>query len=379
MNAELHRIAHQLEQARRPEEVFGDLGGSPAEQAAQLKRIYHQLAKLTHPDAYAGGEEQAAAQAAFTRLTEWYAGAQARLQSGAYGSTNPLADWRVALHTKTRSYVLENTFSEGPLYTSYPGSFEEDHQRTPVLLKIVRDPRDNDLAENEARTLQALWAGKAVDKFGCYLPRLLDAFIYEEGGVYRQVNVFERSTGWYSLAEVQQRYPLGLDPQEVAWIWRRVLVALGFAHLNGRIHGAVLPDHIEILPELHGLRLVEWSYGVPLADPPGDPAGKCLSAMHPAYAGWYPEEVRQGEPPLPGTDIDMAARCMMALLGGGPQRSLPGSVPAPLRAFFKGCTLPAKRARPQDAWSLKGEFEELIAQLWGELKFHPFVMHPINR
>jgi len=379
MNTELNHIAGQLQQAQRPEEVFGHIGGAPAEQAAKLKKIFLQLAKTTHPDAYPGCEDQAAAQAAFNRLTDWYESAQTRIQDGVYGSTNPLDDWRVVLRTRKRAYVLENAFTEGPLYTSYPGSFEEDGRRCAVLLKITRDPCDNDLAENETNSLQALKAGKAVKKFGNYLPRLLDSFLYEDGGVFRQVNVFERAPGWVSLVEVRQRYPRGLDAREVAWIWRRVLVALGFAHLNGRIHGALLPCNIEILPELHGLRLVEWSYSVARAEPPGDAAGECLTALDPAYADWCPGDVQCGNPPLPGMDISMAARCMIELLGGDPlRRTLPASVPQPLCAFFKGSTLPGKRSQPQDAWSLKGEFEDLIRPLWGEQKFQPFVMQPIH-
>ncbi len=379
MNAELYRVAGQLERAHQAEEVFGELNGAPSEQAANLKKAFHRLAKIAHPDAYLSPADQVVAQAAFHRLMEWHTRAVARLQAGVYGSLNPMSAWRVALHTAKRTYVLDRLLAEGPLYAGYSGSFEEDGQTCAVQLKIVRNPGDNDLAENEARTLQALYTGKAAKKFGNYLPHLLDAFLYEEDGDFRQVNVFEQTPGWVPLTDVRRAYPRGVDPQEMAWIWRRVLVALGFAHLNGRIHGAVLPCNIEILPELHGLRLVEWSSSVGWVAPPGDPVGECLVALNPAYEHWYPAEVQRGEPPLPGTDIDMAARCMIDLLGGDPVRqTLPATVPPALRAFFRGCTLPGKRSRPQDAWTLKGEFEDLIGQLWGELKFHPFMLHPEN-
>jgi serine/threonine protein kinase len=379
MNNQLQRIASLVERAHRPEDIFGDLGGAPAEMAAALQRAYHQLAKIAHPDAYPDRGDQAAAQSAFARLTEWYHSAQKRLQAGVYGTANPLDNWRVVLHASKRDYVLENEFSEGPIYTSYPASYTQDHQTRAALLKITRDPSNNDLAENEARTLQTLMAGKAVKKFANYLPRLLDSFLYEDDGMFRVVNVFERTPNWHTLGAVRRAYPRGLDPKEVSWIWRRVLVALGFVHLNGQIHGALLPDNIEILPELHGLRLVEWSYAVPLADQ-DSATSVCLTALDPAYQDWYPEEVQRGETPLPGTDIDMAARCMIDLLGGDPvHKTLPASVHPALRAFFKGCTLPGKRSRPQDAWALKNEYEELIRQLWGEQKFHPFVFHPINQ
>jgi serine/threonine protein kinase len=377
MNTELQRIANLLERARRAEEVFGDLNCQSAEMSSSLQKSYRQLAKITHPDGYSAPDDQAAAQIAFARLTDWYRSAQARIQAGVYGTNSILDDWRVVLHASQHDYLLENSYSEGPIYTSYPASFNQDGQRVPVRIKIIRDPQNNDLGENEARAMQTLMSGKAVKKFGNYLPRLLDSFYYAEDGSFRLVNVFEDQQQWVALSDVHKAYPRGLDPKEVSWIWRRVLVALGFAHLNGLIHGAVLPCNILILPALHGLRLQEWSYSLAMADAEN---GAYLSALDPAYAGWYPEEVQRAEPPLPGTDIEMAARCMIELLGGDPRsKSIPASLPAPLRAFFKGCTLAGKRSRPQDAWALKDEYEELIEQLWGKQKFHPFVMHPINQ
>jgi hypothetical protein len=44
-----------------------------------------------------------------------------------------------------------------------------------------------------------------------------------------------------------------------------------------------------------------------------------------------------------------------------------------IQAFLKGCILPDRRA-PQNAWSLKEEFDELIERLWGKRTFHPFMM-----
>jgi hypothetical protein len=70
----------------------------------------------------------------------------------------------------------------------------------------------------------------------------------------------------------------------------------------------------------------------------------------------------------------MSAKCMIWLLGGDPHSKVfPNFVPAPIRAFLKGCILPGNRA-PQNAWQLKEEFDELLGRLWGERKFHPFIM-----
>ena len=60
-----------------------------------------------------------------------------------------------------------------------------------------------------------------------------------------------------SLAQVHAAYPRGLDPRDAAWMWRRLLVALGTVHAAGVVHGAVLPDHVLIHPDLHDT-LIGW-------------------------------------------------------------------------------------------------------------------------
>jgi hypothetical protein len=156
----------------------------------------------------------------------------------------------------------------------------------------------------------------------------------------------------------------------MAWMWRRLLVVLGFAHANRIIHGAVLPQNIWIQPEQHGLMLTNWASAV--VDP--GYSGERISAIDADHVDWYPEEIFKQKLPIFGLDILFAARCMVDLLGGDPVSGiLPVSVPWPIKSFFYGCILPLKRV-PQDAWALKEEFDELLERLWGERKFHPFRM-----
>jgi hypothetical protein len=48
--------------------------------------------------------------------------------------------------------------------------------------------------------------------------------------------------------------------------------------------------------------------------------------------------------------------------------------PQPLRAFLRGCTLPAEPRRPHDAWRLLAELDALLDQLYGPRTFRPFTM-----
>jgi hypothetical protein len=235
---------------------------------------------------------------------------------------------------------------------------------------VARSPAFNPLSQNELRILRILECGSEAAKYSSYLPGLLDAFTYQDGSLAVQAAVFEKHGGWYSLQQVHDRYPHGIDPRDMAWIWRRLLVILGFSHHSSVIHAAVLPPNIFIQPEQHGLMLGSWHYSI------YDPArtGEILAGVDASHAAWYPAEVLGGDCPTFGTDIAMSAKCMIYLLGGdGGNRTLPSFIPSPIKMFLKGSSLPGRRA-PQDAWALLPEFDELLEKLWGERKFHPFKM-----
>jgi hypothetical protein len=368
MNQELEMIANRLRQANVPEEIFGEIPAQEAEMLSLLQRNYRAMAKITHPDMYHTPQEQILAQNAFQLLTDWFGKAREKIQAGEYGKT--IDSTKTILQTRKRKYLVEASYLQERIFNLYPCTFVEDGRVHRSILKIVRDWHDNDLAENETRALRTLARGKDSEKFSAYIPNLIDAFVYEAAGTDRQAIVLEKYDGWYSLEEVHKAYPTGIDPKDVAWIWRRLLVVLGFVHINKILHGAVLPRNIWVLPEEHGLMLVNW-YSV-LFDPllTGEP----IRTLLPEDAEWYPQEVWKGEIPSFGTDIHMSAKCMVWLLGGDPQRKdIPDSVPIPLKVFLKGCMLPDQRA-PQNAWNLKEEFDELLGRLWGKRTFHPFSM-----
>ena len=248
---------------------------------------------------------------------------------------------------------------------------------------------DNDLVRNEIRILRILDGSPQADKFRPYIPNLLDAFLYQDRTIPLAAAVFERYDGWYSLEDVHRAYPRGVDPKDAAWMWRRLLVALGFAHANGIVHGAVLPHNVWIQPEGHGLMLAGW-FDAALPSAPacrrcaartvseveGRPphTGEVVSDLDPRFLAWYPREIVDGEAPTYSADVGMSAKCMIHLLGGDvDRRTIPDSVPRPMRMFLKGSS------RSNDAWALKQEFDDLLERLWGQRRFHPFTMaSPIN-
>jgi hypothetical protein len=317
----LQQAIERVGTARTARELFGD---------DQPAREFRRLARLTHPDLVAPSD-RAAATEAFTRLTALWRARQ----------------W-VVVRTRRAEYRL------GPV--TYRGDLANLYRTGTAMVKVARDPAGNGLLANEAQALRTL-AGRGDPRYLPYVPRLVESFRHrEEGtGVERRVNVVGTTLdGLHSLAEVRRAYPDGVDPRDAAWMARRLLVAVGVAHRAGLVHGAVVPDHVLIHPAEHGLVLVDWCYATPVGEP--------VAALVERYRDWYPAEATTATGP--GTDIAMAAHCMSYLMAD--------RIPAALRAFVDGCRLPHPRQRPDDAWHLLAELDEVLGRLYGPRTFRPF-------
>jgi hypothetical protein len=305
-----------IESASDPYALFG----------SDPSRQYRRLARLTHPDSHPGDRRAAAA---FGKLAALWQ----RRNRGAAGRTDQL-------------------FASGDLANLY------EHERG--LLKIARDPADNDLIEREASALVALRA-RGDKRYLAYVPVIAGSQLHKDpvSGIRRRANVIGKLAGFATLAEVKAAYPAGVDPRDAAWMWRRLLVAIGLAHQVGLVHAAVLPEHVLIHPGDHGLVLIDWCYAV------SQHAGRAV-AIPGKYADWYPAEVLDRQPIGPDLDIYLATKCLTDLIGDG--------IPAQLAAFARGCTLPNPRRRPDDAWRLLGELDEVFERLYGARKYRPFAL-----
>lgn len=109
------------------------------------------------------------------------------------------------------------------------------------------------------RELQGL-AGEGTDAyFGQMLPQVV-AVGAVAGDVPRHALILKAPNGyWGSLADLNVRFPQGLDPRHAVWIWRRVLGMLAFVHSRGWAHGDVRPEHVLVHPGDHGARLIGWA------------------------------------------------------------------------------------------------------------------------
>ncbi|MCO8273173.1 molecular chaperone DnaJ [Actinoplanes sp. TRM 88003] len=281
---------------------FTDLGDGEA--------AYRAYAKAVHPDAVTDAQS-AAANRAFAQLSKLYEERSRRVAVG------DIAD----------------------LVTGDKG-----------LLKIPRSPADSDLMGAEAAALTAL-REKGDPKYRPYAPKLIDSYVHEDvERKRRRVNVLERLVGFVPLSHLRKK----IDPRDAAWMWRRLLVGLGWAHRAGVVHGAVLEEHVLIEPEQHGLALVDWCY-----------SGPHVKAIVAGHRDHYPPEVLLEKRTTPATDIYMATKLIMRLMQEPPRA---------LKQFAAGCTYDKPRMRPQDAWRLLGELDEVLDNLYGPRTFRPFTI-----
>ena len=233
------------------------------------------------------------------------------------------------------------------------------------LLKVARAPEGNAGLDVEREALTTLLAAAGPTTYRNYLPALADSFS-TAGRPPQRINVFRWEPGFHTLEQVHEQHP-ALDGRHLAWVFNRLLTVLGFCHRQNIVHGAVLPCHALIDAAGHGLRLVGWGRSVA--------TGERIGAVPERYRDWYPAEVQRRRPAGPATDVFLAARCLVYLAGGGPLTNrLPEAVPPPMRRFLEACLLESASMRPDDAWALMEDFDELLYGLYGPPSFHELTL-----
>lgn len=272
----------------------------------------------------------------------------------------------VDVRTPKHVYRVLDRIAYGDLANVYRCRFIVNGREVEGVMKIGRDARSNQPLRNEARVLEQLHAGDRERRFHAFLPLAEESFAYcqDAPSEARQANVLRVHVSiasvdeLYTLEEVRRCHPNGLDPRDMAWIWRRLLSILGFVHAQGFIHGAVLPSHVVIEPKEQKLLLVDWCNVVR--------RGEALQTIAGGYRPWYDSgTARLGRPATELLDISSAARCMIDLVGGDAiNTEYPPDFPPALKAYFGRCFTGSP-----DAWRLLDDFDRLIEALWGKRTF----------
>ncbi|MEV6769017.1 hypothetical protein AB0N05_10375 [Nocardia sp. NPDC051030] len=326
--------ARAIREARQPEDLFGTATSDSAARQ-DVRRRYHRLAAVVHPDRVATDEADLA-RAAFVRLADLY---------------------RQWLESDGGDFLVTGEHGKYPVGALHARGSVADLFRSGSdrIVKIPRRATANRLLAAERNALRDIaTVANEHEWLRAYFPELIDTVdhVDSDTGEHRTVNVLGALTEEFvTLEQVRAAYPDGLDPRDYAWMHRRLLRCVAGAQRAGWVHTAITPANVLIHPRLHGVVLVGWSF----ATRPGTPAAATLGGVG------YPPEIREAV--SPATDVYLAHRLMLTMLGD--------RAPKPLRAFATGCLQADPRLRP-DAADLLGEFDDLLDRLYGQRRFRPF-------
>ncbi len=270
-----------------------------------------------------------------------------------------------------RHWALDQCIAHGDISDVYTGQ----RARWPtelVILKFLRDRKDIDRFDNEWDALQALHRSDApgADEFTTLLPQsIIQGDISTGSYAGRRVSIFRWISGFrHTLDEVIQAYPQGIPPQASIWMWRRILEVLSFIHNSGMVHAAVLPSHLLVQDNEHGMRFVDYSCCGRI--------GEKVRAISQGFESFYPQLKRSKLVLTTQLDLAMSARCIAAVLGGDPESaSLPSAVPKPVADIVQRIALAKPTGAPsEDAWKIREELGEIAEQVYGPPQFIPVVM-----
>jgi serine/threonine protein kinase len=363
MNDELKLAYEQIMQAVRSEDIFG-VPENNIDTLEAVKKAYRRLSKAVHPDRHNNDPDaKEIAEEAFKRLNEFLERAEKRIAKGAYGTNAKEEETNrgssgFTIKTPKREYRITSTIAQGDIAVVYGGDcLGGDDFSGKIAVKLVEDPKDNDLFQNEVRVLRLFQTEPS--KQNKHLPFLLDQFKTSDnrlGTILRYIDAYD----FYSIRE---KYPHGVPAEHAVWILARLLSALGYSHSKGVIHGNIEPAHLMASPKDHNLFVIDWCYATINSLQTGDG----FKAWNENYS---PPEAKERQMPTPAADLYSVGKCIIYLLGGDiKNNSMPYLVDQRFQRFIQFFVRESSLQRAQDAWEMYDKLMELRTEIWGEPKF----------
>jgi len=232
-----------------------------------------------------------------------------------------------------------------------------------VLIKVLRSRDDLVFLEREWTCLEKLYRVRAGHRLTSRMPRPVCRGRVN-GGVLsgREASVMSWAWGFrHDFDRIRGVFREGIDARISVWMWRRILEILTILHSENLSHGAVIPPHLLVEENEHGVRLVGFGRSGPEGRP-GIP---------------LPREYRSfenGLETLSSTrkDLAMSARSIIFVLGGSPEDgSVPDRVPPEFAAMLRDT---ATGTGCPDPWELREDLGLLAARIFGKPVFCPLEM-----
>lgn len=374
----IERIAGQLQAATSFAMVFGVLpSGDIAAKKGALRQQFAYLAHMVHPDHAPKGSEKRAAEA-FRVLNEFRRAAEVAVDTGAYdqpflpgkvfGDDGTSAKGVEIQSLKGIYRLSDEPFRFGDFSVLYRGHFVNGSAGGEVIVKIASDPRNNTWLEREARILGRFHGATEASRFARvkkYVPEILDTFLVpgKDGKRFRAI-ILRQVPDLVSVEQIIEAYPRGLDPQDAAWVCRRIIAQTLAASMAAVVHGALVPAHVLVDPFKHEPFHIGWAHAVD--DPTG--AGGRVTHVIDRWREFYPPEVFTRNTFDHRSDVFMAGKTMMKLLGGDAKsNTLPSSVPNAMARVVLRCVEASPARRFQDGKQALDEFTRVVRSLWGKV------------
>lgn len=303
------------------------------------KKELRNLLKQAHPDLHP--DNTAKAQKAFIHInTLW------NKKNSSPKKTPNTAHSTSEIITKKNEYRNLKTVRKNSGIQTYRGIDSNGHI---TYLLVATHPKIGEMLMEGVKNLKTV-KSHLTTHYKEFFPDTTDAFRIAQNG-QKLFGIAQTLTEKnYSLREVKEDYPEGLDGRDVAWIYRRMLVSVGNMHDYGIGHGAPTLDAFLIKPETHELQLTNWQFSKELNNE--------ISMVAPDVKHHYE------------ADKVITRKKDLQILSETAFKLLRKDAPRELKAFLKGMS----RYPTETAQEGLYEFDEILKNVYGPRKFHEFRM-----
>ncbi|MDF1667206.1 MAG: hypothetical protein P1V97_36010 [Planctomycetota bacterium] len=365
LNDKVLVISQSLKTPNNYEGIFGDLPKTnKAAQKVALNESFRRLALSIHPDLLVAlpKPERQFAEDTFKKLVEASKNAQRALENGFYSSppsdkTPDSTASQFTLSSRLSSYTLNNrpraTGASSKLYsgTSRAG--------LDVLVKIASNSTNNQSLEREIQFLEKVHSKSDTPEIARFIPEVLDTFIINNASKRLRATVFEGHKNLVSVSELIDAYPNGMPAIDAAWVCRRLLGQVCAATMFGVVHCALVPDHLMVGVETHDPIHIGWSHAIGI--------GERKINNEERWKAYYPPELLRKSELDSRSDIYMAGKTMIALLGGDLEsNALPATVPGAIAKVIHRCVQFSRSKRYVDGPDALDAFSQAAWSLWGK-------------
>lgn len=304
------------------------------------KKELRGLLKLAHPDLHP--DNKVKAEKAFIHINSLW-----NLRNASTSNARPTTSSTSSnIITKKNEYHHLKTVRKSNGVETYRGI---DSNGNVAFLLVSTHPKIGEMLMEGVKNLKTV-KSNLTDLYKEFFPDTTDAFRIAQDGrkLFGITQTLPEKN--YTLREVLEDYPEGIDGRDVAWIYRRMLVAVGNMHDANIGHGAPTLDAFLINPDTHDLQLTDWQFSKEL--------GADINMVTNDIKHHYEADkviTRQ-------KDLRILTATALTLIDK--------NTPRQLKAFLKGM----KRYPTEYAQEALHEFDEILKEVYGPRTFHEFKM-----